>query len=1047
MVSPNLAPPGLVHPTTLHGGGCIPPLGHPLGPLDPEDSMEVDNHLAIYMAHMACTQLQSQEPGTQVQGPDLTITHAVPAEDNITSKKTPLSAGPARYNLCRNCNGNKAEGDSRSAPPGALTNLPVAMSQGPDPTNPPALKQSLSVPGATSQGPDNLAPALAGAVSPPADVTSLAHAVGSPVEQDRQDLGNLEWENLTRARLDLTKFTTTATLSLTATTPECQESTALEHQAHPPPVDVDDIFSLPGTRSGKALSPSEALLDKALERPPKSFPATTSPPPSHRFDIGRPTTENTAIINEGVKEMINIAQQVSNRINRPLETIAKAFMSQAGLWSPKGLGSRDNKWNNFLGLFKTQPELVKELCQMDAGKDAPKYWPVFRALLDYKCLLVMNQEIKQFTEDENQGDQQETFQKKCAQIQRLFPALSMSADVEGFFGLVGAVNNKDKGIYHIHCTPSAQGYFLDRLNVTEDAVIVSKASTSSTSRTTSHNTSVKPEPSNSDDITLTKRTSVKAQDEMTILWAMAHGKLSVWFQSAAISIGKIIKWNTMVGTLVDAGLTILDWGFRVPLFWEGRGNGKKSGGIRDIGVEAMRDLIASFDGHTQPRFVSCKVHGPVRCPFSSKLPLRTTLLKSLAAEDSSTAPSTTRAHVGNGHLSPAVRSISVQQGKRRREIVLSDDNNKPLASRPIPKPRTKRRDLEVIHAGANLPPVLFKDDAEDQTFIPSDSDQDTPRPCRKKVASLPLSVDDESPHGSPESEPSPSKVICNPAYSQAKSTLLDIRLPGSAVIKKIRDPLQLFTQTPKKAHTSGDPYTKVYTDINAIPIPPDPSLPLSGYKIGTPMFPATRATAKSPPFPAFLQQMARSQSAFPVPSASTSASSLEAAPAPVPEPPLPNHFAQMSGLQSQQAAQTPAIPFGYQTQPLAPPAGNFGYHAQPSAPPVIPFTWQLPPTAPAAPFAYQAQSSATPLTSFAATVPSMASFDAAPPAPATQSTAFAAAGPSMTSFSTSPAAPTAADIQRFTRMAGKYDNYVLWVEQTGGKAVSFSKFLKLHTPT
>ncbi|TFK16625.1 hypothetical protein FA15DRAFT_662016 [Coprinopsis marcescibilis] len=257
------------------------------------------------------------------------------------------------------------------------------------------------------------------------------------------------------------------------------------------------------------------------------------------------------------------------------------------------------------------------------------------------------------------GDRRENFLKKCAQIQRQFTALSTSADVEGFFGLIGAVNNEDKNVHFLHCTPAAQGYFLDRLNVTNDAVIgqlrahilhhkslayarripalaplvplparspqaptihgpsttqpaamsisthapIKHSSSAPLSNASTTSSSVKPEPCDGNNI---PRASTKAQDEMTVLRAIAHSKLAAWFQPVGVTIGRTIKWSTMPATLVDAGVTVVDWGYSVPFFGEGRGGTKKSGGICDIGVDAMQDLIASFDGYNPPRLVSKK---------------------------------------------------------------------------------------------------------------------------------------------------------------------------------------------------------------------------------------------------------------------------------------------------------------------------------------------------------------------------------------------------------------------------------------------------------
>ncbi|TFK16624.1 hypothetical protein FA15DRAFT_741290 [Coprinopsis marcescibilis] len=349
---------------------------------------------------------------------------------------------------------------------------------------------------------------------------------------------------------------------------------------------------------------------------------------------------------------------------------------------------------------------------------------------------------------------------------------------------------------------------------------------------------------------------------------------------------------------------------------------------------------------------------------------------------------------------PTVKASMAQKGKRRA-VVLSDNNEKPLIPPPVPKPWTKKHNFEVIHASANVPTVLFKDSDHDKTFVPlSESDQDTPCPFQKKNGSIPHPINSDSRHSTPVSEPSPSKVTHLFAPSRSKSVIPDMQLPATT-LKRVTHPdaLQLFTPTPKKVQTAGNPYTLVCEDIRAILPPPDPLLPLPKSKPKSSL-----KSLKAPPYPAFLQNIAGSQS-FLGGSLSTASTSLwSLASAPASEPPLLGQFTSQYVPQSQPPRPVPAIPFAFQTKtvaqaPLTPfghqaqPTANiapFGYQAQLTAY-VVPFGYQVQPSAPGIPFGYQAlaaQPSAPPASS-AGTVPAVASvpfgYLAQPSAPAMSS--------------------------------------------------------------
>ncbi|TFK24782.1 hypothetical protein FA15DRAFT_704325, partial [Coprinopsis marcescibilis] len=595
----------------------------------------------------------------------------------------------------------------------------------------------------------------------------------------------------------------------------------------------------------------------------------------------------------------------------------------------------------------------------------------------------------------------------------------MSAGVEGFFGLVGATLNEDQGTFFLHCTPAAEGFFKDRLLVTDDAAIgqlrahvnnkrsleyanqlqaakqavqpssgtpgpstaqlsisthappsmvskskaraksssASSVSSVRTSKSRAGSTRVKAEPSDGHKM---PRASGKTKgDEMTTLRGSVHSKLVPWFGAAGISIGKTIQWLQLPGILADAGLTVVDWAFGVPFFGESRRASSKKSGIRDIGVDAMRDIVSSFDQHNPPRFVARKVTdikaGRVPLFLEAAPPHDSTQARGRQKFFNGTidysgplrqlpfvpAPQTPPQHASpksQGEDTP--EDVTVRQRRRRRNVVQSDDDDKPLAPQPsAASVWAQKRGLEIIRASANLPPVLFKDNDHDRNFTPSESDQDTPRPRRKKRASSPAFVDpgsDDDNRLSQGSEPSPTRPPRSVGPSRAKSALPDSRTPSTSTsVRKLHraDPLQLFTPTPKKIvrTVTNDPYTLILESIADIPPPPDPSLPLAS-RTGSSFDSARRlVNAQPPPFPSFLQNFARSPS--PAVAKST----------PVSEP-----YGQAQTLHSYSSAPPPTVPFAYQSQAQVPtPPASAPFTAGPA--PAISFP-SAPPAAASAPF-------------------------------------------------------------------------------------------------
>ncbi|TFK24783.1 hypothetical protein FA15DRAFT_704326 [Coprinopsis marcescibilis] len=401
-----MPPPGLAHP----------PIGHTASTQAASDAD--DRHLAVYLAHLAAQSARAPAPVPYL-APDVTPT-AAGGSAKVSCKhalKTPTVLTPSRYKLHSSNRGGQsptAAATPAVVPAAAPVVVPAAAPTVVPAATPAVVSAAAPLPAAVDPA---LAPAAATTATPAApavDPTLTPVPVAAPAaETDWQQVAQDEWDQLNNEGYNLVQFTT---LALEVPTPDPQLS------PHPPPAEANDIFGSPGSRVGKDLSASETLFDKLLQRSNSPVkPATpkrdASSTPDHdtfstpdrdgsmhpsAFDVGRPTTETAGIIADAVAEMVWIAQAAAQRVNCPVETVARAFVAQAG-GSPKGSTFRVNEWNDFLAFFKAQFELVKTLCKMDAGKDAHNYWPVFRELPDYKQLLAMHRDIQNFLDDENQG--------------------------------------------------------------------------------------------------------------------------------------------------------------------------------------------------------------------------------------------------------------------------------------------------------------------------------------------------------------------------------------------------------------------------------------------------------------------------------------------------------------------------------------------------------------------------------------------------------------------------------------------------------------------
>ncbi|KAG2003064.1 hypothetical protein CC2G_003697 [Coprinopsis cinerea AmutBmut pab1-1] len=581
---------------------------------------------------------------------------------------------------------------------------------------------------------------------------------------------------------------------------------------------VNDIFSSaskprPTHFSNQLLTLTARLpeLPPALSSPPLNLPpspasSSADQPDEDSLDglrVGKPTKEETKVINEAVDEIHRFVLRTAQQLNRAPAVIYNALASRSSI---AARGQR-HPWNVFQPFFFRNKEVVKKLCPGVEGDQPRDYWLDFQKNVpNWQEMLATESALMDLSETKTYRQKKKEFAKRAQDLESRFLLMNQSLGAEGLFIVIGSSVNQDGGLSHIYTTPNAMGFFEDRLRCKESAVVgqlrshvfdalsrsyaadlpdlppvLSQAdlnaakSTASTSAAQGQGPPASPVQSSARPPVSTASNAMEDGDEDAIVTARKElgAVLLPMLQKCGVKIsGTSIPWVKLPERLAAAGIAIHNIPFGCPFPGEDKLNRlvTSGSGVRAIGLENMKLLHSSLLGPDPPRFVKSNkfklqssktplfIEAPPPASSTQSFARRRFLNHKLDNKGPPRIGSGFQTPPGSPDSSPSPQPKqepdteasphSIPRGKRRRDVVLSDDE--PLASPPPSpeKPRSSRNArVEIIKAGKSAPPVRFvDDDEEDEDFIFSEPDPDSPVRRRRRPA---------TPTPSPEPEPAP----------------------------------------------------------------------------------------------------------------------------------------------------------------------------------------------------------------------------------------------------------------------------------------------------
>ncbi|TFK20689.1 hypothetical protein FA15DRAFT_707876 [Coprinopsis marcescibilis] len=858
------------------------------------------------------TPISSREPYTtrsKTSAPDDGL-----SDPGVTPTHTPAArAGPGKA---------LAPAPARPAPPktAALAPEPAPTVPGQAPAPAPALPALPACPKTAAPVPEPAAPAPAKHSLPAPAPCKPAAPAPMPVPVT-QSVADREWELLQEEGFDLMDLCTTArTPSPNAGPTHINDLFGSPTLRMFDMQTLKPTLAQPSVRPPSQPAISDAAPGHSLSHLPSGEPTPVVDKGKHPIRVvGRPSRGDTEFINETASHMFDLCKTAASSIGRSPSLFVSAFNNIAN-GNPAVIGS-PNSWNTFEGLWAHDPQRVRAMCPHVTGNSATLYWEEFQKISGYKEILAQFSELRGLQQAEVHREKRKQFAQKAQKLGSQFDALSNAFDIHGVFAIVGGDVNEDFGLACIHTTPGASQFWETRMRCEPDAVIgqlhshvydhLSKTYTAQMEplaparpdlppydmiTVASHSPPSPPSPkparrraasktpilsasthakkqSNSRVLSTARANSVKLEasddgglprelkgDETSRVRSALHKLFEPMFEAVGINIEKGIPWTHAVSQFADQGVIVEDWAPGVPFFGEVKPGKTKGLGIRSIGIQHMRDLLAALESDWPPRFVKAKssdIKESIILLFTEAAPPHSFILPQTAAcrkyfdgEIDFAGPARLRPPTrappmpasrrqvieieDEGSPSPVV---SRHQQKRRLETVISnsdEDDDIPLAPQSKPKDkgkapastsRKKSKTVETIRASHYTAPVLFDDNnTDDSNFAtPSESEVDTPRAGRKRPS--PCDSEPASRQCSPESDPSPIK------YTHKASSARD---------KRARSALPVLWSPSKAAASNSEtefPWKKSrarpVSPVAGLPAAPDPTLALPKFKAGT----------------------------------------------------------------------------------------------------------------------------------------------------------------------------------------------------------------------